>query len=348
MVSELASQGETLPELEALVIIDNLLDLLHKAHAHDIVYNDVDAKHLFWYRDSYSLKVIDWGNAVFLEGDDSTPQGISRLSDIYQVGELLYFIFSGGRRADVPRDAEQFWRIDFPDGFRVASRLQDIISKALHPNTQIRYQTIGELRNELMHYRSPMERERNAAVGRVSERLKREQLSKNELLSLQTMIEPVLQRDPGYPSARAVNNEIINRLRDLQVSADLDAVRIYLESENWSRAADLLKELRDQTGTQTAGIVRLLLDVCILQMDSGIQPAPTPVMDAVMLIFEHKPQQAAETLLLRPITKSRSTRPPMADGRAHHVPHARYSIVAPQPVSSGKCNPSSRQRWNPH
>ena len=43
----------------------DLLDLLGAAHARDIVYNDVDAKHLFWDRANYRLKVIDWGNACY-------------------------------------------------------------------------------------------------------------------------------------------------------------------------------------------------------------------------------------------------------------------------------------------
>ncbi|MCS7072256.1 MAG: hypothetical protein NZM00_12170, partial [Anaerolinea sp.] len=104
LVLELAAQNERLPELEMLVIVDALLDLLIAAHRQDIVYNDVDAKHLFWNRDLHRLKVIDWGNAVFLEGDEQTPQGISRASDIYQVGELLYFIVTGGGRVEVTRD----------------------------------------------------------------------------------------------------------------------------------------------------------------------------------------------------------------------------------------------------
>ena len=53
VVRELAQREERLPELEMLVIIDGLLDLLQTAHSRDIVYNDVDAKHLFWDRDNY-------------------------------------------------------------------------------------------------------------------------------------------------------------------------------------------------------------------------------------------------------------------------------------------------------
>src|SRR5690606_26908398 len=116
--------------LEMLVIIDSLLALLSAAHAQDIVYNDVDAKHLFWDRTNYRLKVIDWGNAVFLEGDEITPQGISRQSDIFQVGELLYFILTGGGRIDMPRDAGDDFRVDFgADAERTHTRLQSITSR---------------------------------------------------------------------------------------------------------------------------------------------------------------------------------------------------------------------------
>src|SRR5690606_41025898 len=76
LVRDLAARGERLPELEMLVILDALLEVLAAAHKQDIVYNDVDAKHLFLDRTQYRLKIIDWGNAVFLEGDESTPQGI--------------------------------------------------------------------------------------------------------------------------------------------------------------------------------------------------------------------------------------------------------------------------------
>lgn len=298
-VGELARRGERLPILEMLIIIDLLLDLLELAHSRDIVYNDVDAKHLFWDRDNYRLKVIDWGNAVFLEGDEITPQGVSRQSDIFQVGELLYFIVTGGSRADIPRDAGEDFLLDFgPDAGHVSPRLRAIISRAAHPNARLRYRTLADLRRDLEAYRKPLESDRTTIVTHVLDRLRRS-LSKNDLRGLLTSLEPALAADPGFPLARRAHRDITDRLRDLDVSADLDAVRIYMESGNWSRAADLLNELRAKSGSQTSGMVDLLLDCSVLLQEYDIRPVPPAIMDAVVMIFEGHFVHAANTLLTR-------------------------------------------------
>ncbi len=322
-VSRLAAQEQRLPELEMLEILDRTLDLLQAAHDLDIVYNDVDAKHLFWNRDTYSLKVIDWGNAVFLEGDEVTQQGISRQTDVYQVGELLYFIMSGGHRADVPRDAGEDFRLDFHENdARVHSRLQEIISKAVHPNSRLRYTSLKALRSDLSHYRTPLERDRNAVVARIAEKLKAKNLSRSDLTSLQTQLEPALKEDPSHPRSRGTADEIANRLRDLSVSADLDAVHIYMENNNWARAADLLKELRDRAGTQTESIVRLLVDWCILLMDTQAENVPASILDAIALIFESKPDKAANILLVKSPDDDtlRGTQWRMAERISSHYP----------------------------
>ena len=296
-VLELARQGERLPELEMLVILDNLLGLLKDAHSKEIVYNDVDAKHLFWDRERYRLKVIDWGNAVFLEGDEVTPQGVSRQSDIFQVGELMFFILSGGRRADIPRDAGAEFRLDFgEDAEHVSLAMQNMVSKAAHPNPRLRYRSIEELRRALSRYAQPIKRERDAVVNRVIERL-RHDLSKTELRSLIDTLEPALETDFGFPPARRAYDEINDRLRDLDVSADLDAVMIYMRNENWSRAADLLKELHDGAGPKTSSLVELLLDSTLLILDSELEDVPPAVLDALERMYEGQINNAAHTLM---------------------------------------------------
>lgn len=297
-VVRLAAQNERLPELEMLEIVDRLIHLLQAAHDKDIVYNDVDAKHLFWNRENYTLKVIDWGNAVFLEGDEATSQGISRQTDIYQVGELLYFILSGGHRVDVPRDAGHDFRLDFhQDAQNVNQRLQEIVSKAVHPNARFRYTSLKALNADLSRYRTPLEHVRNAIVSRTITRLKNPNLSRNELLTLQNQLESAIRQNPAYPVARSTHSNIVDRLRDLEVSADLDAVKIYMGNGNWSRAAELLNDMRERTGTKTSGIVHLLLDWCMLLIDAQLDEIPAAIPESTMLLFEYKPDKAANVLM---------------------------------------------------
>ncbi|MCY3864337.1 MAG: hypothetical protein OXG68_02755, partial [Chloroflexi bacterium] len=300
-VVRLAGQHQRLPELEMLEIFERLIDLLRTAHELDIVYNDVDAKHLFWNRDRYELKVIDWGNAVFLEGDEATLAGISRQTDIYQMGELIYFIVSGGYRIEVPRDADAEFRVDFhQDSESIDPRLQAIVTRAVHPNLRYRYASLSELNADLLRYRSPLEQDRNTIVSRTIDKLRKPDLSRNDLQALQTNLQIALRQNPAYPAARNAHQEIIDRLRDLEVAADLDAVRIYMRSHNWASAADLLTELRGRAGSKTGGLVHLLRDWCLMLADSELSPAPASVSDAAELLFEYKADKAANTLLAGP------------------------------------------------
>lgn len=299
-VRERASSGERLPLLETYVIVDALLDLLHTAHSKGIVYNDVDAKHLFWDRDRYALKVIDWGNAVFLEDEEMNAQGISRQTDVYQVGELLYYIVTGGRRADIPRDASADFLLSFgEDSARLPAALQALISKAIHPNPRLRYPSIAALRADLASLRAPLEKERNTVVANVSDKLKRADLSKSELRTLEKLLEPALRADSGYPPARQAHAQIVDRLRDLTVSADLDAVRIYLNNGTWGRASALLAGLREQAGSQTIGLVNWLADAVEL-IESSSDADLTGARAAIDALFVGDVVLAVQTLLAQP------------------------------------------------
>lgn len=298
-VVRLAGRHQRLPELEMLEVLDRLVELLRAAHDRDIVYNDVDAKHLFWNRERYELKVIDWGNAVFLEGDEVTLQGVSRQTDIYQIGELIYFILSGGYRVEVPRDADADFRVDFhQDRDSIDPRLQAIVARAVHPNLRYRYASLGELNADLLRYRSPLEQDRNSIVARAIDKLRTPDLSRNDLQSLQTNLQLALRQNPAYPAARNAHQEIVDRMRDLEVAADLDAARIYMRSHNWASAADLLSELRGRAGSKTAGLARLLLDWCLMLADSQLERAPASISEASALLFEYKADKAANILLL--------------------------------------------------
>lgn len=287
-VLKLSESGDRLPELEMLVILDRLLDLLYVAHSKDIVYNDVDAKHLFWNRDNYRLKVIDWGNAVFLQGDEVTS-GISKQSDIYQVGELLYFILTGGGRPEVPRDAPDEWQPDFKeDNERIQPRLKTIVARALHPRPARRYQYIVEMQRALTEYRLPFERERDGLLSRSRDRL-RNNLSKNDLMALSLTLQSASTMDPGFPAVRQIQAEIDSRLQALDLSAGLDAARIYLEGGNYPKAIELFAELASRAKDDWLTRITVLSDASRLLNDLTPGRAPGPgILDGLGLLFDGK------------------------------------------------------------
>lgn len=288
-VLRLSESGERLPELEMLVILDRLLDLLYSAHSKDIVYNDVDAKHLFWNRETYRLKVIDWGNAVFMQGEDVTAQGISKQSDIYQVGELMYFILTGGGRPEVPRDAPDEWSPDFKeDNERIQQRLRTIVARALHPRPARRYQYLVELQRALTEYRLPFERERDGLLARSRDRLKNN-LSKNDLMALSMTLQTASAMDPGFPAVRQIQNEIDSRLQALDLAAGLDAARIYLEGGGYLKAIDLFSELAARAKDDWLTRITVLSDACRIlnELAPGRVPGPG-ISDGVSLLLDGK------------------------------------------------------------
>lgn len=320
LVLELARNGERLPLLEMLVIADSLLDLLATAHSRDIVYNDVDAKHLFWNRDTYRLKVIDWGNAVFLDGESISPQGVSKQNDIFQVAELLFFILTGGRRMEVPRDAGDDFTLAFgEDEARIAARLRAIISKAAHPNPKLRYANLPDLRRDLADYRKPIERDRDSTVNMVIDRL-RKNLSKPDIAQLLEAINAVIIQDPAFPDALKAQSALIDRARDLDVLAELDAVRIYAMGGNWARAGELLHDLKDRAGTATRQKVMLLADCADLLRDIP----PIDRLQAILNgLFDDQYDQTAYDLMTdsHADDETRSLEWRIAERITAHIPH---------------------------
>jgi hypothetical protein len=303
MVLALAGQQATLPELEILVIVDRLLDLLAYAHDRQVIYNDVDSKHLFWDRETYHLKVIDWGNAVFVDDPGAHPN-VNRSTDVYQCGELLYFILTGGNRLVVETEDDETFFVNFgPTAEHIPAKLQTIITRAVNPDPKRRYGTITELRQALADYRQPLEKARDEIVARVRKRV-RATASQEELEELARDLQVALDMDPGCPDARALAGDIQLHLRQIAIQADLDAIRIYLESGNWTRAASLLHELLPGADSTNEPLIRFLIAASSTLENLHITPPPDGFLAALDPLFEGDTPAAGRTLLTTPDTRS--------------------------------------------
>jgi hypothetical protein len=288
----LAAHGERLPDLELLTVLEGVLDLLQAAHDKRIVYNDVDAKHVFWDREAYQLKMIDWGNAVFLDSDVHTH--LTPHADIAQVGQLLYFLLSGGRRLDLSRPESVN---ELPES--VPARLKAIISRAVSAEPSARYANIAELRRDLAELRRPLHKQREALIERVRARLPHVN-SQSQLAELRAWLQEARRADTGYPPARELEAEVERRLSKLQLQADLDAVRIYLESGNFARATDLLDDLLARSTEELHPTLRFLQDACELLGRYAPPLQPEGFRQALDALLRDDPQAAARALLTTP------------------------------------------------
>lgn len=294
LVLELAERGERLPTLEMLVIVDQLLDLLILAHDQQLVYNDVDAKHLFWNRDSYRLKVIDWGNAVML--DESNPQGITRQADVYQIGELLYTIVSGGKRLDSETTPDGEHTVLFGlDSVHVPATMQALINRATHPSIRKRYTTLIELRQHLNEIRRPLAERRDSILSEIRRELSGNN-SHQELAELMERIEKAWALDPGYPDTHQLYHQIESEQRRLETQAHIDAARIYLDTANWPRAIETMLDLLDDAGPQLAPVIRFIIAAAELLDSNERTSAPPLLSKAIDELLRGDMQQAGVLL----------------------------------------------------
>ena len=283
LVLELSQTGERLPMLEMLVIIDELLDLLVVAHEQQVVYNDVDAKHLFWNRDHYRLKVIDWGNAVLL--DENNPQHITRQADVHQVGQLLYFIITGGKRFDSETSPDGEYAVIFGlDAPTAPPQLLNIITQATHPNIRRRYSTIIELRQSLSEIRRPLEEKRQNILRDIETALL-ENNSQHRLQELDEKLTEAATMDVGYPKVHTLREAIENQRLKVQTQANIDAGRIYIDTANWPRAIETMLDLLHEADAETAQTLRFIIAAVELMDQQGLSEAPaefSPALDEIL------------------------------------------------------------------
>ncbi len=90
MLSETRQNGNPFPHRVIISVLDALFDLFSRAHKTGVLWNDVKLDHIFWNNETGKITIIDWGNARFLDKDDSTtaPAG-ERWEDYRQMIHTL-------------------------------------------------------------------------------------------------------------------------------------------------------------------------------------------------------------------------------------------------------------------
>jgi serine/threonine protein kinase len=90
MLAEKRQTGKPFPRRVIITVLDALFDLFARAHKAGILWNDVKLDHIYWHNPTGGVAVIDWGNAVFLNGDNKgAARPLPRWKDYQQLVNTL-------------------------------------------------------------------------------------------------------------------------------------------------------------------------------------------------------------------------------------------------------------------
>jgi predicted Ser/Thr protein kinase len=153
--------GRFTPE-QALAVVPPVCEALQYAHEHGIVHRDIKPENLLLDKEG-RVKIADFGIAKMLGSDadtaarDEGPQAgtpqymapeqkahraTDHRADIYSLGVVLYELLTGELPADKLQPPSRKVQIDV--------RLDEIVLRALEKSPELRYQTAGEFRTQLV------------------------------------------------------------------------------------------------------------------------------------------------------------------------------------------------------
>jgi serine/threonine-protein kinase len=171
---DVLAAGQKMPLRQVASLMARVADAVHYAHKRGLIHRDIKPSNIFILRDG-KPKVLDFGVALPMVGQaDAThkrqligtpnymspEQALGRKldirSDIFSLGAILYELI-GGKRAFDGKDIEETLAqviADAPQSLKdlrpeVPEALLAIVAKALAKDVEQRYQTAGELRNDL-------------------------------------------------------------------------------------------------------------------------------------------------------------------------------------------------------
>jgi serine/threonine-protein kinase len=172
----LATNRYMSPE-NAAALIARVADAVHFAHRRGLIHRDIKPSNIFLGRDM-KPKVLDFGIALaqgqqvgrdeprkligtpnYMSPEQALGRPLDARSDVFSIGAILYELITGHRAfdgADIDEILTKVVKIDPPmlSSWRpeVSPVMGEIVFRALAKDPAIRYQTAGQLRNDLAAY----------------------------------------------------------------------------------------------------------------------------------------------------------------------------------------------------
>jgi serine/threonine protein kinase len=177
------ASGARLGLRQAAALMARIADAVHYANKRGLIHRDIKPSNIFLSRDM-KPKVLDFGVAMPRSEGDATRGGrlvgtpnymspeqaqglaIDARSDVFSLGAILYEMVTGHRAFDAPKVEDLLASLvnDEPAPVNVLRpdtpvELARIIAKAMAKDLEARYQTAGELRNDLTAFAGGLEPE---------------------------------------------------------------------------------------------------------------------------------------------------------------------------------------------
>jgi serine/threonine-protein kinase len=165
--------GSRLGVRQAAALMARIADAMHYAHKRGLIHRDIKPSNIFLSRDM-KPKVLDFGVALprseqdpeqrtqlvgtpnYMSPEQARGEAIDARSDVFSLGAILYEMVTGSRAFDAPNIDDLLAKLIREEPVPVAElrpeappELVRIIGKALSKDLEARYQTAGELRNDL-------------------------------------------------------------------------------------------------------------------------------------------------------------------------------------------------------
>jgi serine/threonine-protein kinase len=170
---EVIVAGQHFSPRQVASLMLRVADAVHFAHKRGLIHRDIKPSNIFIQRDG-KPKVLDFGVALANLGETSTErrqligtpnymspeQALGRKldarSDVFSIGTILYELLAGRRAFDGSTIDETLAQVISdapatldPQKTNIPPRLIDICNKALEKDIEKRYQSAGDLRNDL-------------------------------------------------------------------------------------------------------------------------------------------------------------------------------------------------------
>jgi hypothetical protein len=165
--------GSRLGVRQAAALMARIADAVHYAHKRGLIHRDIKPSNIFLSREM-KPKVLDFGVALpraeqdpaqgtqlvgtpnYMSPEQARGAPLDARSDVFSLGAILYEMVTGKRAFDAPQIDALLARLVSEEPVPVAelrpeapAELVRIIGKALAKDAGARYQTAGELRNDL-------------------------------------------------------------------------------------------------------------------------------------------------------------------------------------------------------